>query len=74
MKLFRNKLSKILKESNCVDKKKNETISTHNSRSTYSSNIFSKYDMQMAAKELIIQWIQQLPNIILKYKAWIFLN
>jgi len=65
-------LSKILKESNCLDKKKNITISAHNFRATYPSNIFSKYNLQMAAKELIIQWIQQLPNIILKYKSGFF--
>lgn len=51
-KLFSIKLSKIIKESNCFDKKKNETISAHMFRATHAINIFSKYGLQMAAKEL----------------------
>lgn len=52
-KIFSNKLSKILKESNCFNKKKNETIIAHMFRATHAINIFSKYGLQMAAKELI---------------------
>ena len=51
-KLFLNKLSKILKESNIFNKKKNDTISAHMFRATHAINIFSKYGVKMAAKEL----------------------
>lgn len=51
-KLMSNKLSKILKESKCFNKKENETISPHMFRTTHAVNIFSKFGLQMAANEL----------------------
>lgn len=51
-KLMSNKLSKILKESGCFDRKENETISAHMFRATHAVNIFSKFGLQMAANEL----------------------
>ena len=45
-------MSKILKESNIFNKKKNDTISAHMFRATHAINIFSKYGVKMAAKEL----------------------
>ena len=40
VKSFSNKLSKALKDSNCFNKKENETISAHMFRATNSINIF----------------------------------
>ena len=51
-KIFSNKLSKVLKESQCFDKKENETISAHMLRATHAINVFQKYGLEMAAKEL----------------------
>lgn len=51
-KSFSNKLSKALKDSNCFNKKENETISAHMFRATHAINIFKKYGLDMAAKEL----------------------
>ena len=51
-KSFSNKLSKELKDSKCFKKRENETISAHMFRATHSINIFKKYGLDMAAKEL----------------------
>jgi hypothetical protein len=41
-----------LKDSNCLQKKENETISAHMFRASYAINIFKKYGLELAAKEL----------------------
>jgi integrase len=41
-KLFSNILAKVLKKSQCFDKKENETIGAHMFRATHSINIFQK--------------------------------
>ena len=51
-KLFSNKVAKILKESHCFQKRKNETISSHMFRSTHAVNIFKKYGLELASREL----------------------
>ena len=50
--MMSNKLSKVLKESNCFEKRENETITAHMFRVTHAVNIFSKFGLEMAAHEL----------------------
>ena len=51
-KLFSNKVAKILKESQCFQKEKNETVSAHMFRATHAVNIFKKYGLELASREL----------------------
>ena len=51
-KYFSNKQSKVIKESGCFNKKENETISAHMFRATHAINVFQKYGLERASKEL----------------------
>ena len=51
-KAFSNLLTRHLKDSKCFEKKENETISPHMFRASHAINIFKKYGLDLAAKEL----------------------
>lgn len=51
-KLFSNMLAKYLKDSGCFAKKENETISSHMFRASHAINIFKKYGLDLASREL----------------------